>query len=324
MEDKNAFNMASNALNNIIFEIEKVIIGKRNIIELLMICLASGGHILIEDMPGVGKTTIALALAKASNLEYKRMQFTPDTMPSDITGFNMYNREKNEFEYKTGVAICNLLLADEINRTIPKTQSSLLEVMEEGIVTVDGIAHIVPKPFMVIATQNPIGFVGTHTLPEAQLDRFLIKISMGYPSIEEEIAIISNRQTENPLNTVKNVVTKIDIENIQNVCKEVFLDDSIKKYIVDIVNKTRNHNNIRFGASPRASLALMKTSQASALLSGRDYVIPEDVVKMASHVLSHRVILNSQLMFEKNAMDILISDIIKTIISPYYNKRGRV
>lgn len=324
MEYENTFEMASKTLNNVILEIEKVIIGKRNIIELLMICLAARGHILIEDMPGVGKTTIALALAKASNLEYKRIQFTPDTMPSDITGFNMYNREKNEFEYKAGMAICNLLLADEINRTVPKTQSSLLEVMEEGVVTVDGVAHIVPKPFMVIATQNPIGFVGTHTLPEAQLDRFLMKVSIGYPSIDEEFAIISDRQNQNPLDIVKNIITKSDIENVQNICGEVFLDDSIKKYIVNIVAETRNNKQIKFGASPRASIALMRTSQAAALLKGREYVIPEDVVSVATHVLSHRIILNSELRFEKISPISLISQLIQKVMPPYYNKRGRV
>lgn len=324
MEYEDTFEMASKTLNNVILEIEKVIIGKRNIIELLMICLAARGHILIEDMPGVGKTTIALALAKASNLEYKRIQFTPDTMPSDITGFNMYNREKNEFEYKAGMAVCNLLLADEINRTVPKTQSSLLEVMEEGVVTVDGVAHIVPKPFMVIATQNPIGFVGTHTLPEAQLDRFLMKVSIGYPSIDEEFAIISDRQNQNPLDIVKNIITKSDIENLQNVCGEVFLDDSIKKYIVNIVVETRNNKQIKFGASPRASIALMRTSQAAALLKGREYVIPEDVVSVATHVLSHRIILNSELRFEKISSSSLISQLIQKVMPPYYNKRGRV
>lgn len=321
---ENAFEIAGKTLNDVILEIEKVIIGKRNIIELLMICLAARGHILIEDMPGVGKTTIALALAKSSNLEYKRIQFTPDTMPSDITGFNIYNREKNEFEYKAGIAVCNLLLADEINRTVPKTQSSLLEVMEEGVVTVDGVAHIVPKPFMVIATQNPTGFVGTHTLPEAQLDRFLMKVSIGYPSIDEEFAIISDRQNQNPLDTVKSIITKGDIENIQNVCGEVFLDDSIKRYIVNIVAETRNNKQIKFGASPRASIALMRTSQATALLKGREYVIPEDVVSVASHVLSHRIMLNSELRFEKVSSSSLISQLIQKVMPPYYNKKGRI
>lgn len=324
MEHNLSFNTATTILNSIISEIQKVIIGKRNIAEMLMISLAAGGHILIEDMPGVGKTTIALALSKATNLEYKRIQFTPDTMPSDITGFNMYNRETNKFEYIEGVAICNLLLADEINRTVPKTQSSLLEVMEEGIVTVDGIAHTVPKPFMVIATQNPIGFIGTHTLPEAQLDRFLMKISMGYPSIEEEIQIITNRQLENPMDKIKSVAIKSDIEQIQMLCKDIFLDESIKKYIVNIVSQTRNHKFIKFGASPRASISLMKASQASALLNGRDYVIPEDISKIVTSILSHRIILSSEVRLEKISADELVSQIVLSTNIPYYNKKGRI
>lgn len=323
MESKD-FEFAAKILENIIYEIEKVIIGKHDVIELLMVCLAARGHILIEDMPGVGKTTIALALSKATNFEYRRIQFTPDTMPSDITGFNMYNREKNEFQYIKGVAMCNLLLADEINRTVPKTQSSLLEIMEEGFVTVDGVSHKIPEPFIVIATQNPIGFIGTHTLPEAQLDRFLIKISIGYPSVEEEVSILSNRQIENPLDLINTVATLNEIIEIQLICKHVFLDDSIKRYIVDIISKTRNHNLIKFGASPRASLSLMRTAQAYAVLNGRDYVIPEDVAKMAKPVLIHRIVLNSEAKLEKISSDNLINQIVESVMPPYYNKKGRI
>lgn len=310
-------------LNNVIEEIQKAIVGKRNIIELLIMCLIAEGHILIEDIPGVGKTTIALSLSKATNLEYKRIQFNPDTMPSDITGFNMYNRQKNTFEYKQGVAICNLLLADEINRTVPKTQSSLLEAMEEGKVTVDGVTHIIPKPFIVIATQNPANFIGTHALPEAQLDRFLMKISLGYPSIEEEIEIISNRQLENPLDLIKSVITKEDILNIQSICKQIFLDESIKRYIVNIVSSTRKCEQIKFGASPRASIALMKSAQACAILNNRNYVIPEDVAKVGVHVLSHRITVNSDIRLEKVSAETLIYNLIKSITPPYYNKKGR-
>lgn len=318
------FRQAGDMIDRVIFEIEKVIIGKREIVELLTICMAAGGHILIEDIPGVGKTTIAIALSKASNLEYKRVQFTPDTMPSDITGFNMYNREKNEFEYRAGVTLCNLLLADEINRAVPKTQSSLLEIMEEGSVTVDGITHFAQKPFMVIATQNPIGFIGTHTLPEAQLDRFLMKVSVGYPSVDEEIEIISNRQIENPLDSLNGIIGRENILNIQNICKEVFLDESIKRYIVNIVSKTRQHNQIKLGASPRASIALMRCSQASALLEKRDYVIPEDVAKMAVYVLSHRIVLNSEMKFERISVEDVIHQLIKDISIPYFSKKGRI
>lgn len=323
MTDKHSYFNASYYLNNVIEEMKKAIVGKRDIIELLMICLAAGGHMLIEDIPGVGKTTLALALSKATNLEYKRMQFTPDTMPSDITGFNMYNRQTNEFEYRQGVAICNLLLADEINRTIPKTQSSLLEAMEEGKVTVDGIIHIIPKPFMVIATQNPSGFIGTHALPEAQLDRFLMKVSLGYPTIDEEIEIISSRQLKNPLESISNVITKEDILNIQSVCRQVFLDESIKRYIVDIVSRTRNFDKIKFGASPRASIALMKSAQACAVINNRNYVIPEDVVKVGIYVLSHRIIVNSDIRTENISAETLIHNIIKSVQPPYYNKKGR-
>jgi len=323
MVDEFSYYNASNCLNNVMEEMEKVIVGKRDVIQLLMICLTAGGHILIEDMPGVGKTTLALALSKAANLEYKRIQFTPDTMPSDITGFNIYNRQTNEFEYRQGAAICNLLLADEINRTVAKTQSSLLEAMEEGKVTIDGVTHIIPTPFIVIATQNPYGFIGTHALPEAQLDRFLMKISLGYPTIDEEIEIISARQLKNPLELVKNVITKDDILNIQSVCRQVYLDESIKRYIVNIVSSTRNSDKIKFGASPRASIALMKSSQACAVINNRNYVIPEDVAKVAVYVLSHRITANSDIRADDISNEVLIQNIVKSTHIPYYSKKGR-
>ena len=294
---------------------QNIILGKKDVIEMTIISLLSQGHVLIEDVPGVGKTTLASALSKIIGLKYKRAQFTPDVMPSDITGFSIYNKNTNELEYKEGLALCNILLADEINRTSPKTQSSLLEVMEEGTITVDGKTHSVPTPFMVIATQNPIGFVGTHPLPEAQLDRFIMRISMGYPDTANEIKIISDRKLENPIDKIQTIIGSEDILKAQNIVKNIHIDETLYKYIVELVAKTRNHQYITLGASPRASLSLMRLSQARAFMEKRDYIIPEDILNMYTPAIAHRIILKQEAKLKKiNTEDILNE--IKKLIAP--------
>lgn len=311
------FQTTAQALNNILTEVEKVVLGKRSVVRQMIACLAAGGHLLLEDVPGVGKTTMAMALAKASGLDYKRISFTPDTMPSDVTGFTMFDQEQKRFEYRPGVAMCNLLLADEINRASPKTQSSLLEVMEESMVTVDGVSHAVPAPFMVIATQNPIGFVGTHPLPEAQMDRFLMRLSMGYPSEADEIAMIAGRQLVNPMDHVQQVATPEVILSIRQATRQIHLEESVQKYIVQIVTKTREDPMLSLGASPRASLALMRTAQAAALLEGRNYVIPEDVAVMVPTVLNHRIMLNQQAKMSRISPDELLEKIRQSVKAPF-------
>jgi MoxR-like ATPase len=271
----------------------------------------------IEDVPGVGKTTLATALGKSMGLVCKRAQFTPDVMASDITGFTMFNKEKNTFEYKEGLVMCNIFLADEINRTSPKTQSSLLEAMEEGTVTVDSQNHALPAPFMVIATQNEVGYVGTYPLPEAQLDRFLMKISMGYPSKEQEISIIADRQHKNPLSLIKSICTKDELCTIIDGVSSVHMEPGIYEYIVNLVSATRTHRTVLLGASPRASLMLMRASQSCAFISGRAYVIPEDVMKMVPHVLSHRIILTQEAKIRKIAETEVLADVVKGIPVPF-------
>jgi len=298
-------------------EIEKVIVGKRDVVTLLLIALLSGGHVLIEDVPGVGKTTLAMALGKSMGLVCKRAQFTPDVMASDITGFTMYNKETNRFEYRQGLVMCNIFLADEINRTSPKTQSALLESMEERTVTVDSKTHLLPSPFMVIATQNEVGYVGTYPLPEAQLDRFIMKISMGYPTLEQEIDIIADRRTDNPLAAVQPICSKDDINEIIEGVREVNIEHSIYEYIVGLVSATRVHKSVMLGASPRASIALMRASQSCAFVSGRSYVIPEDVLKMMPFVLPHRLILTQEAKIRKIGELSILGEIAKSINPPY-------
>lgn len=298
-------------------EVEKVVVGKRDAVTMLLIALLSGGHVLIEDVPGVGKTTLAMAMAKAAGLMSRRAQFTPDVMASDITGFSMFNKETNRFEYRQGIVMTNLLLADEINRATPKTQSALLEAMEEQKVTVDGVTHELPDPFMVIATQNELGYVGTFPLPEAQLDRFMIKVSIGYPTPEQEMSVIANRRKGDPLDLVIPVCTKEDIYTAMSEVKEINIEPSVYKYIVDIVTATRNHPALRLGASPRASLALMRTAQSYAFLNNRPYVVPEDVLRMTPYVIPHRVSLSQESKIKHvDAMDVL-KDIAKVIKPPF-------
>lgn len=297
--------------------IETVIIGKREVVKMLLVSLLAGGHVLVEDVPGVGKTTLAMALGRVTGLVCRRAQFTPDVMASDITGFNMFNKETGKFEYRSGLVMTNILLADEINRTTPKTQSALLEAMEEQTVTVDGVTYKLPSPFMVIATQNELGYVGTFLLPEAQLDRFIMRISIGYPTLEQEVSIISDRQHENPLKSLKTVCTKEELEACIEVVREVNLESSLYRYIVQLVAATREHPSVQLGASPRASLALMRAVQGYAFLSGRMYAVPEDVIKVLPYVLPHRIQLTQEAKMKKiTALDV-IGEIVKGCRPPF-------
>lgn len=298
-------------------QIEKVIIGKRDVIKMLIAALLSGGHVLIEDVPGTGKTTLAIALARATSLSCRRVQFTPDVMASDITGFTMYNKESERFEYREGLVMSNIFIADEINRTSPKTQSALLEAMEEKKVTVDGTAHKLPEPFMVIATENEFGYVGTYPLPEAQLDRFLIKLSVGYPTAEDEAMILYRRKNGDPIETVEPVCSADDIKSCIAAVRETHIDAAIYKYIVDIVAATRTHPFAALGASPRASIALMRAAQSTAFMDGRNYVTPEDVAIMVNYVLPHRIHLTQEAKVKRIGVDYVIDEIMKAVKPPF-------
>lgn len=295
-----------NKVVEIIDNIEKVMVGKRDVIEKVIIALLTNGHILIEDVPGVGKTKLVGAVAKSVEGTFKRIQFTPDVMASDITGFTMYNQKKGDFEYIEGAANCNFLLGDEINRASSKTQSSLLEVMEERQITVDGVTHKVPEPFIVLATQNPIESKGTNKLPEAQMDRFLFKISIGYPTREGEKEILDRFSGNDPMKSLKTVVLKDEILYMQKQVNEILVSEEIKELIVSIVFNTRTSRNLKLGVSPRGSLALLNAAKAVAYINDRNYLIPDDVVKMAKDVLAHRVIISSSV----NSKNISAKEII--------------
>lgn len=297
-------------------EVKKVIVGKDDCIEKIMTGILAQGHILIEDIPGVGKTTFALAFAKAMNLKQNRVQFTPDVLPADITGFSVYNKRTEKFTYQPGAAMCNLLLADEINRTSPKTQSALLEVMEEGNVTVDGVTREVPNPFIVIATENPIGSAGTQMLPESQLDRFIICLSMGYPDMQDEINIIKDRRKENPLDNVVPAIMAEDLVQMQAEAAAVFVHDEVYKYIVRLVTATRENEMLDLGISPRGTLALSRMVQARAFLQDRDYVIPDDVAAVFTDVAVHRVRRSAKAKLNHKSEADVLAQILKETPKP--------
>ncbi len=296
--------------------IQKVIIGKEETIDHLLIALISRGHVLLEDVPGMGKTLLAKSLAKSISCQFNRIQFTPDLLPSDITGINFYSQKKGEFEFRAGPIFSNILLADEINRATPRTQSSLLESMEERQVTIDGETRILEKPFMVIATQNPIENQGTFPLPEAQLDRFLLKVNLGYPTKEEGVEIMKRFIGEDPLETLSSVVNKEEIIEAQRLYSNVFVNEDILYYIMEIVEKTRNHPNIELGVSPRGSQALLRAAQVHAIIKGRDYVVPDDVKAMVNPVLAHRLVVSQMMRYKENEVQKLLDQLIQEVVVP--------
>ncbi len=276
----------------LITNVERVIVGKSSAIQLAVIGLLSKGHLLIEDVPGVGKTMLARSLSRSLNCTFGRIQFTPDMLPSDVTGVSIYNQATNSFEYQRGPIVSQIVLVDEINRATPKTQSALLEAMEERQVTVDGVSHKLPEPFMVLATQNPIEYEGTYSLPEAQLDRFLMRIDLGYPALRDEIEVLDRQQFSHPVTDLEPVVSSEDLLAAQEQIKMVYVSPALKEYIVRLVQSTRQHPDVFLGASPRGSLTLYRTAQARAAMAGREYALPDDVKFISPYVLSHRMIIS--------------------------------
>lgn len=303
-------------IEKIVNNVEKVIIGKRKNVYEIIKGMIAGGHILIEDVPGVGKTTLIKAIKQSFDLTYSRIQFTPDLLPSDITGISIYNSSTGTFTFNKGPVFSNIVLADEINRTSPKTQSALLEVMEEMQVSEGGKTYELAKPFFIMATENPIEYEGTFSLPEAQLDRFIIKVHMGYPNNRDEAEILNLYRNNNPLEDLKPVATKADLEELQKAVKDIKVKDDINKFIVKIVDGTRNHRDIFLGGSTRASLALLRISQATALIEGRDYVIPEDVKSCVKLVLKHRIILTNSAAARGVKIEDILDEILNMIIIP--------
>ncbi len=300
----------------IIAEVKKVIKGKDEIIAKILTVILADGHVLLEDVPGVGKTSMAVAFSKAMSLDYRRVQFTYDTMASDIIGFSVYNKKNDSFEYKQGAAFCNLFLADEINRTSPKTQAALLEVMEEGRVTVDGVTYKIPEPFICIATQNPTGSAGTQNLPESQLDRFMVRLTMGYPSLESQIEIVKNRQAEDPMKTVSPVISLEELLEMKKDVQKIFVSDDVIRFGTELCEATRNMDMVELGVSPRAVIALVQLGRANALLKGRDYVIPEDIKSIFIDVCRHRIIMKPQAKIKKETVESVLEAVLNKIKAP--------
>lgn len=300
----------------IIAEVNKAFMGKTDIVEKVLMTIYAGGHVLLEDCPGVGKTTLAMAFSRVLGLSSKRIQFTPDTLPSDITGFTMFNRETNQFEYREGAANCQLLLADEINRTSPKTQSALLEVMEEHTISLDGHTYTLPDPFVCIATQNPLGFAGTQPLPESQIDRFMVCLSIGYPTLENQIKILNAQRYMNPLNNLQVVSSAQNIQEVQDYLSSVRMADSVMSYAIRLCEATREHPLVELGISPRGVSALVKMARANAILEERNYVIPEDVQRVYGDVCAHRLVLRPQAQVDGVSARELLADILTNVKPP--------
>ncbi|MGA2504273.1 MAG: MoxR family ATPase [Anaerolineales bacterium] len=296
--------------------LEKVIVGKRHPIELIVIGLLCQGHALIEDVPGVGKTVLARSLAKSLGCSFNRLQFTPDMLPSDVTGVSIYNQSKRVFEFRSGPIFAQVVLVDEINRATPKTQAALLEAMEERQVTVDGKTHPLPSPFMVLATQNPIEYEGTFPLPEAQLDRFLLRVRLGYPNPTDEIEILERQQLRHPIETLKPVIKVDELKEAMAEIKKIYVSDAIKRYSVELTNRTRQNEDVYLGASPRGSLALFRTGQVAAALDGRDYVLPDDIKRMAVPVLAHRIIVGPAARLRELSAEQIVQEIVDTTPVP--------
>jgi MoxR-like ATPase len=300
----------------LIENLEKVIVGKRQSVEMIVIGLLCQGHILIEDVPGVGKTVLARSLAKSLGCSFNRLQFTPDMLPSDVTGVSIYNQSKREFEFRPGPVFAQIVLVDEINRATPKTQAALLEAMEERQVTVDGETHGLPRPFMVLATQNPIEYEGTFPLPEAQLDRFLLRVRLGYPAPSDEIEILERQQLRHPIETLQAVINIEDLLDAMEAIKKVFVSAAVKKYVVDMINRTRQNQDVYLGASPRGSLGLFRAGQAYAALQGRGFVLPDDIQKLSIPVLAHRVIVGPAARLRELSAERIVSEIVETLAVP--------
>ncbi len=307
--------MRQNA-EQVIEEVKKVIIGKDEIAKKVFMAILAEGHVLLEDIPGVGKTTLALAFSKVLGLDFNRIQFTPDVVASDVVGFTMYDKNKEDFIFKEGTVMCNLLLADEINRTTSRTQSALLEVMEEKNVTVDGTTYAVPEPFNVIATQNPIGSYGTQLLPQSQMDRFMIKTSIGYPDFDSQVELLKDRQTAQPLEAVSTVMTREDLINMQHEVDQVHIVEEMLKYITSLTEATRNHELIVQGVSPRGALSLSRIAKAHAYVSGREFVVPEDVIAMFVDTCNHRIILSPKAQIKADSAQELLQEILRNVQTP--------
>ncbi len=296
--------------------VERVILGKPHEIELVLIALLCQGHVLIEDVPGVGKTMLARAIAKSFGCTFKRLQFTPDMLPSDVTGVSVFNQKTREFEFRPGPILAQIVLTDEINRATPKTQSALLECMEERQVTVDGVTYPMPQPFLVMATQNPIEYEGTFPLPEAQLDRFMLRIHLGYPANKDEMAMLDAQQFQHPIEELTQVVTGAELLQAQNAVKNVYVDNLVKEYILALIESTRKHPDVYLGASPRGSLALYKTGQARAAIQGRDYVIPDDIKMLAEPALAHRLIISPAARLKNVDPRLIVDELIHSVAVP--------
>lgn len=309
-------NAVTGYAQQILNQVRQVVVGKDNLLLWVLAAILAKGHILLEDIPGVGKTTMALAFSKVLNLEYNRVQFTPDVLPSDVTGYTIPDQRTGEMVYQKGAVLCNLFLADELNRATSRTQSALLEAMEEGQVTVDGISHPLPKPFVVIATQNPTGAAGTQLLPDSQMDRFTIRLSLGYPAPKDEISMVMNRQGQNPLHTLSALLTRENLAAIQDEVENTFIKETVVKYIVDLIVATRNNEDILRGASPRATLAVTSMAKAVAQLRGRDYVLPADVREVFTWTIAHRLILSPKAEGQGKTPEQILSEIIGQVSAP--------
>ena len=307
---------AKELIKSLIENISTVIVGKNETVELALIALISSGHVLIEDVPGVGKTMLARSIATSTGCEYRRMQFTPDLLPSDVTGASIFNQKTGEFDFRAGPIMSQIVLADEINRATPKTQSALLEAMGEHQVTVEGTTRILADPFMVMATQNPIEYEGTFPLPEAQLDRFFMRISLGYPNVDQEVAIMDQREQTDPIHQIKSVCTPAEIVELQTKASDVYIDPLVKQYIVNITQATRQHPEAALGVSPRASINLMKGGKSQALLNDRDYVIPDDIKDIATATLAHRILLTPSARMREVEQETVIADVLDAISIP--------
>ncbi len=301
---------------SVIGNIEKVIVGKRAAVELAVVGLLSQGHVLIEDVPGVGKTMLARSLACSLGCSFGRIQFTPDMLPSDVTGVSVFNQATREFEFRPGPVMTQIVLTDEINRATPKTQAALLEVMEERQVTVDGTTHLLPKPFMVLATQNPIEYEGTFQLPEAELDRFLLRVRLGYPSLEDEVSVLEQQQFHHPVEDLEPVVSVEEVLEAQELVKSVYVSPAVKRYIVELVDQTRRHADVYLGASPRGSLTLYRAGQVRAAMQGRDYVLPDDVKALAAAALGHRVIVGPRARLKDLSAENILQGILEELPVP--------